>query len=61
MKNMIPTKNLGKLDFIKVKNFFSLINTAKRRKRQATNEEKIFVNMLCWTDCGETVILIVLI
>lgn len=35
-------KIIGKLDFIKMKNFFSVNNKGKRKRRNATDWEKIF-------------------
>ena len=42
MKEIIHEKN-NRLNFIKIKNFYSVKDIVKRIKRQATDQEKMFV------------------
>ena len=44
-------ERIGKLDFMKIKNFYSVKDTVKRIKRQHTDWEKIFAKDILIKDC----------
>ena len=52
---MVCEKEIGKLNFIKVKIFCSMKVTIKKMKRQTTDEGKIFIEQVLIKTCIQNI------